>query len=222
MLLKLLDLSLELNLSHKWSTKLREWERRKGEISLCFEGATKWEEMCSIRVVPSETKETTTYDQNFRSKQIWPLETKQIWPLWRLGPTRTSGQRPEVNPDTRGHAQRLLCGLLFMDQNFRLWTETSGHGPELSVNHRKCFLKRERTSHSPTETSYQADWNFRSYILTTISNLLRWLTFSSELRIRWSWTFWKAYSEGYTIHMDNQSKSKWIKVVFQPLSHSNV
>jgi len=96
---------------------------------------------------------------------------------WSLGPSRsdrcerlrpigsstgTSGQRPEVNPNTRGHVQRLLCGLPFMDRNFRLWTGTSGQGLELPVRHRKCFLECERTSHSPTGTSCQTDRNFRS------------------------------------------------------------
>jgi len=134
--------------------------------------------MCSIRVAPSKTKGTSTYSvapevpvpgtgtSGLTRSDRWSLGPSRSDRCERLGPigssTGTSGQTPEVNPHARGHAQRLLCGLPFMDRNFRLWTGTSGHGPELPVRHRKCFLKRERTSHSPTGTSCQADRNFRS------------------------------------------------------------
>ena len=45
------------------------------------------------------------------------------------------------------------------------------------------------------------------------------ITLSSELWFRWSWIFWKAYSEGYTSHMHPWSKSQWIKAVFQSKDH---
>jgi hypothetical protein len=47
-------------------------------------------------------------------------------------------------------------------------------------------------------------------------------TLSSELRFRWSWTFWKAYSKGYTTHIKTLSKSQWIKAVFHSKSHPSV
>jgi len=57
----------------------------------------------------------------------WSLDPSRSDRCERLGPTGsstgTSGQRPIVNPHTRDHAQRLLCGLPFTDRNFRLWTE---------------------------------------------------------------------------------------------------
>jgi hypothetical protein len=40
------------------------------------------------------------------------------------------------------------------------------------------------------------------------------ITLWSELRFWWSWTLWKAYSEGYTTHMVTWSKSQWTKAVF--------
>ena len=45
------------------------------------------------------------------------------------------------------------------------------------------------------------------------------ITLSFELWFWWSWTFWKAYLEGYTSHMYTWSKSQWIKVVFQSKDH---
>ena len=225
--LKLSDLSLELNLSIEWSTKLREWERRKGELSLLFRRATRSQKKCSIQVVPSKTKETRTYSvasevsvpgtgtSGPTRSDCWSLGPSRSDRCERLGPvgssTRTSGQRTEENPDTRGHVQRLLCGLPFMDQNFLLLTETSGHTPEV--------FSQTRAHLSQPNQNFLSGWpelrvrhrkylrKFRSCILSTISKLVRMLTSSSELRIRWSCTFRKAYSEGYTIYMDTQSKS---------------
>ena len=48
------------------------------------------------------------------------------------------------------------------------------------------------------------------------------ITFSSELRFQWFWTFWKAYSESYTTHMNTWSKAQWIKAVFYSKSHPSV
>jgi len=49
MLLKLSDLSLELNLSLEWSTNAWGVRERRGELSsLFFEGATEREENCSV------------------------------------------------------------------------------------------------------------------------------------------------------------------------------
>jgi hypothetical protein len=40
------------------------------------------------------------------------------------------------------------------------------------------------------------------------------LTFSSDVRIRWSWTLWKAYSEDYPSHLNAWPKTLWIKAEF--------
>jgi hypothetical protein len=40
------------------------------------------------------------------------------------------------------------------------------------------------------------------------------IALSSELWFRWSWTFWKAYSEGYTTHLHIWSKEQWINAKF--------
>jgi hypothetical protein len=37
------------------------------------------------------------------------------------------------------------------------------------------------------------------------------LTFSSDVRIRWSWTLWKAYSEDYPSQQNAWPKTLWIK-----------
>ena len=167
MLLKLSDLSLELNLSLEWSTNLREWERRKGELSLLFRRATGSQKMCSIRVAPSETKETSTYSV---APEVPVPGTRTSGPSisdrWRLDPSRSDHWRlsrsdrcggsdpPELPPKLPVKDRKWILTRDDMRKgsyaDFRSWTGTSGHGPELPVKRRKCFLKRERTSQSLT------------------------------------------------------------------------
>ena len=40
------------------------------------------------------------------------------------------------------------------------------------------------------------------------------ITLSSDVQIRWSWTLWKANSEGYTTQLNTWSKTQWINTVF--------
>jgi hypothetical protein len=41
------------------------------------------------------------------------------------------------------------------------------------------------------------------------------ITFSSDVRIRWSWTLWKAHSEDYPLQLNVWPKTLWIKVELQ-------
>jgi hypothetical protein len=74
-------------------------------------------------------------------------------------------------------------------------------------------LARERNTDRTLDLCVQS--SVRSLTITTKTTI----SLSSELRFRWSWTFWKAYTEGYTSHMHNWSKSQWIKAVFQIKNH---
>jgi len=93
-----------------------------------------------------------------RSKQIWPLwETRTHQKFHQNFQLETGSESWHARPFAKTLMRTSFHGLklLVMDRNF--WSRTG-----TSVRHRKCFLKRERTSHSPTGTSCQADRNFHS------------------------------------------------------------
>ena len=233
MLLKLSDLSLELNLSLEWSTNLREWERRKGELSLLFRRANESQKMCSIWVASSKMKETSTYSVAPevlvpRTGTSSPTRSNR-WASVQADLTVVRDSNPsEVPPELPVRDRKwiltreAICKDSYAD--FLSWTETSGYGPKLLVKDRNIgqtpeVFSQTRAHLSQPNRNFLSGWpelpfrhrkfnrNFRSCILNTISKLVRMLTSNSELQIRWSCTFQKDYSEGYTNHMDTQSKT---------------
>jgi hypothetical protein len=118
-----------------------------------------------------------TFQRGPETKKQWPDMSCRWWP-------HSPGARSSLSLVSVCHD--VLTGLVFLS-----W-------PNLTLPESGHFKRGSRRDMSLLTGLYQrpvvASCHKVFIARTTI-------TFSFEVRFRWSWIFWKAYAEGYTFHM---------------------